>query len=190
LQKTLSIAGIRFEYLTKNKFPETMASENNLCFIKERIGEIGSAILYCMSNELIKIPACIITVLKVDEEGQLWFFVKRPMQKLYDHEKSFPARLQFYRKGKPFFIHVTGHAGINENGKTINNFTGLEKQTEDMAMQNLLLIKLKMTKAEYYESKTSFPKRNRLQNIFQSLYSALFKPSNTYRPFELNTEAA
>ena len=167
-----------------------MASENNLYFIKERISEIGSAILYSMSNELIKIPACIITVLKVDEDGQLWFFVNRPAQKLYDYEKSFPARLQFYRKGKPFFIHVTGHAGVNENCKTINDFTGLEKQTEDLAMQNLLLIKLKMTKAEYYEPKPSFPKRNRFQSIFQNLYSSLFKPSNTYRPFELNTEAA
>ena len=143
-----------------------------------------------MGNELVKIPSSIITVLRVDDDGQVWFFVKKPAQTMFDHEKSFPARLQFYRKGKPFYIHVTGYAGVSDDKETINEFTGLEKETEDIAMQNLILIKLKMTKAEYYEPKPSFPKCNRLQNIFQSLYSALFKSSNTYRPFELNTEAA
>jgi general stress protein 26 len=167
-----------------------MPTENNLGFIKERIGEIGSAILYSLSDELIKIPVSIITVLKVDEDGQLWFFVKRPVQNMYDHEKSFPARLQFYRKGKPFFIQVSGYAGVSENRETISDFIGPGQQTEDTAMHTLMLMKLKMTKAEYYENKQSFPKRNSLQGAFQNLYSSLFKHSNTYRPFELNTEVA
>ena len=167
-----------------------MAAENNLCFIKDRIGEIRSAILHCMSDELIKIPSSIITVLRVDENGQLWFFVKRPAQVMFDHEKSFPARLQFYRKGKPFFLHVTGYAGVSDNKEAINEFTNLEKETEDIAMQNLMLIKLKMTKAEYYEQKPSTPERFIVHRFFQNLYFSLFKPAGHYRPIELNTEIA
>ncbi|MEJ0103565.1 MAG: pyridoxamine 5'-phosphate oxidase family protein [Bacteroidota bacterium] len=167
-----------------------MPAENNLCFIKDRIGEIRSAILYSMSNELIKIPLSIITVLRVDEDGHVWFFVKKPAQMMFDHEKSFPARLQFYRKGKPFYIHVTGYAGVSDNKETINGFTGLEKETEDIAMQDLMLIKLKMTKAEYYEQKSPSPEHFSIQSIFQNLYSSLFKPAGHYRLFELNTRIA
>ena len=167
-----------------------MAAENNLCFIKDRIGEIRSVILHSISNELIKIPSSIITVLRVDENGQLWFFVKRPAQVMFDHEKSFPARLQFYRKGRPFFLQVTGYAGVSDNKEAINEFTNLEKETEGIAMQNLMLIKLKMTKAEYYEQKSSSCERFSVQHFFQNLYSSLFKPAGHYRPIELNTEIA
>jgi hypothetical protein len=167
-----------------------MANENNLGFIKNRIAEIRSAVLYSMSNELIKIPSSIITVLKVDEKEQISFFLNRPLQKMSDHEKIFPARLQFYRKGKPFYIQVSGNAGVSDNQETINEFTGLEKETENMAMQNLMLVKLKIAKAEYYEQKSTSCKYNSLRNIFQGIYSSLFKSAGHYRPFELNTEAA
>ncbi|SRR5260221_9719117 len=167
-----------------------MPAETNLSFIKDRIAEIRSAILHSMSSELIKIPSSIITVLKIDEVGQLWFFVKKPLQVMFDHEKSFPARLQFYRKGKPFYIHVTGYADVSDNKEIINDLTGLEKKTEDIAMQNLMLIKLKMTKAEYYEQKPSSPERFSVHRFFQNLYSSLFKPAGHDHPFELNIEIA
>jgi general stress protein 26 len=167
-----------------------MVNENNLDFIKNRIAEIRSAILYPMSNEMIKIPSSIITVLKVDESGQIWFFLNRPLQKMSEHEKTFPARLQFYRKGKPFYMQVSGYAGISDNQETINEFTGLEKETENIAMQNLMLVKLKIAKAEYYEQKSTSNKYNSLRNIFQNIYSSLFKSAGHSRPFELNTEAA
>ena len=162
-----------------------MVNENNLGFIKDRIGEIRSAILHSMSNELIKIPSSIITVLRADENGHLWFFIKKPVQVMFDHEKSFPVRLQFYRKGKPFYIHVTGYAEVSDNNEVINEFTNLEK---DIAMQNLMLIKLKMTKIEYHEQKHPEPERFGVQHFFQRLYSSLFKPAGHYHPFELNTE--
>ena len=109
---------------------------------------------------------------------------------MFDHEKTFPARLQFYRKGKPFYIHVTGYAGVSDCKEIMNEFTGPGKETRDIAMQNLTLIKLKMTKAEYHEQKPPIPERFSVQSFFQNLYSSLFKPAGHYRPIELNTEIA
>ena len=130
-----------------------MITEDNLSFLKERINEIKSAILYSLTNELVKVPVSIISILRIDENGSLWFFVKRPSQLMTENEKSFPAHLQFYRKGKPFYIHVSGLAIIAEEKKTISEFATVQPDTESTALQNIALIKLKMIKVEYYEQK-------------------------------------
>jgi hypothetical protein len=79
---------------------------------------------------------------------------------------------------------------VSENKEAIKGFIGLEQQTEDAAMHTLMLMKLKMTNAEYFENKPAIHKRSSVQGAFQNLYSSLFKSSHTYRPFKLNTEIA
>ena len=168
-----------------------MFQENNLAFIKERITEIRSALLYSMSDELIKLPTSIISILKMDDDGQLWFFVKRPSQLMHDTEKKFPAKLQFYRKGRPFYLMVSGCAGIDENNDLINTLSDdLEQGSSSLAMQNMMLVKLKITKAEYHEQKQPATKRGVLQNVFQYIHDALFKPSYQYHPLEIKPELA
>ncbi len=167
-----------------------MPAENNLGFLKDRIFEIKSALLYSLSDEIVKIPASIISVLKIDAEGQLWFFVNRPKRLFFEEDKIFPARLQFYRKGKPFYLLVTGIASIDECKEVVHAFTGLEQEVESKAMEDMLLIKLKMTKAEYYEQKNHPDHHNPVLHLFHYLYAALFRPAGHYRPFELNTHAA
>jgi len=167
-----------------------MRTENNLCFLKQRVFEIKSALLFNLSDDLIKIPASIITVLRIDDEGQLWFFANKPSQKLFDNEKKFPARLQFYRKGKPFYLHIAGVAQIDDQKENIHELTGLEQEAENKAMQGLVLIKVKMTKAGYYEQRPHADSHNLIRSIFQNLYINLFKPAGNYRPFELTTHAA
>lgn len=167
-----------------------MATENNLEFLKDRIFEIKNVLLFSLSDEVVKIPASIITVLKIDEDGQLWFFTNRPKQIPFDEDKLFPARLQFYRKGKPFYLQVAGTASIDDTKEAVHALAGLNQETETKAMEDMLLIKLKMAKAEYYEQKPQADYHNPVRHFFQNLYSVLFKSANYYRPFELNTHAA
>jgi len=164
-----------------------MNSDTNLFFIKDRITEIGSALLYSMSNELIKLPCSIITVLNADEDGHLWFFTKRPGQYMAQQEKSFPARLKFYRKGKPFFVEVSGHAVVTEEKEIINEFAGMQGSLADVAMQNLMLVKLKIKKAEYHEPKPVRHSNNFMLQLREFLVN-LFKPAYNYRTFEMNPE--
>ena len=56
-----------------------MCQNREFKFIREKVYGLHSAVMYSMSNELIKIPNNIITAVKVDEEGQLWFISKRPV---------------------------------------------------------------------------------------------------------------
>src|SRR5688572_5006106 len=79
-----------------------MIPDNNLEFIRTRIYDIRTALLYSLSDDIIKLPTSLISVLKVDDKGQIWFLMNRPQQAMEKDEQKFPARLQFYRKGKPF----------------------------------------------------------------------------------------
>ena len=168
-----------------------MFNDNGFLFIKERISEIRSALIYSMSSELVKIPTSIISILKADDDGHLWFFIKRPLAVMLDGEKKFPARLQFYRKGKPFYLNVDGSAGIDDDQQLISQFTDhMEKESSSVAMQNMMLVKLQITRAEYHEQKPLISGRNFLKNGLRRFYDALIKPSYYYRPLEINTELA
>ena len=168
-----------------------MFHENSLVFIKERISEIRSALIYSMSDELIKFPTSIISILRTDDDGHLWFFIKRPLAIMLDAEMKFPARLQFYRKGKPFYLNVDGWAGIDEDQQLINQFTDyMEKESSSVAMQNMMLVKLQITKAEYHEQKPLISGRNFVKNVLRRLYDSTVKPSYYYRPMKLKPELA
>ena len=116
-----------------------MTSDRNLQFIKEKITAVKSAIMYSMSNDLIKIPNSIVTAVDVDDEGHLWFVCTPPALGLEYCSNSFPARLHFYRKGTTFHIAVSGKAEI------------VNAAYEDMDRKGLLLMRMDMANIEYTE---------------------------------------
>lgn len=121
-----------------------MTNDTNLRFIREKIYEIRSAVMYSMSNGLIRVPNNIVHVIKVDDEGMLWFLCPPPSHKLEECECVFPARLLFYRKGKYFHLEVSGKATI------INNeYDGLSNTGSEESRGKSLLIKMNMINVEY-----------------------------------------
>ncbi len=116
--------------------------------------------------------------------------MKKPSPLLTEHETSFPAHLQFYRKGKPFYIHVSGHAVVAGDEEVLNAFSIPDTETETAALQNLSLVKLKMIKVEYYEQKSKVIEPAHPKGLFQNLYSTLFKPAHYHRPVKFSVEIA
>ena len=74
----------------------------DLPFIREKIQELRSALFFSQSSSLLRMTTTIISIVKVDEVGQIWFYVPRPRQALHEFDREFPARLEFFRKGKAF----------------------------------------------------------------------------------------
>ena len=138
-----------------------MTNDINLQFIREKIYTVRSAIMYSMSNELIKLPNCIVTAVKVDNEGQLWFTCKPPGYEVDQCASSFPARLHFYRKGTFFHIEVSGKA-------TIMNDVYTDNQKEKS-----LLVKMTMNSVEYTEPQEK--KRSRIDAIMEQGYRWLLR---------------
>lgn len=122
-------------------------TDTNLQFIREKIYSLRSAIMYSMSNELIKIPNNIINVLRIDDEGNLWFHCKAPVQYIREYEQIFPVRLHFYRKGVLYFIEVSGSAKIVQGQQ--NDYMNFDAGKEEP-----LLIKMNIHCAEYAEPET------------------------------------
>jgi hypothetical protein len=138
-----------------------MATDNNLQFIREKIYTVRSAIMYSMSNELVKLPNCIVEAVNVDNEGQLWFICKPPAYKVDQCASSFPARLHFYKKGTFFHIEVSGKATI------------MNDVYKDNSNEKSLLIKMTMNSVEYTEPQEK--RKNRMDIILEQGYKWLLR---------------
>lgn len=140
-----------------------MTVDTNLQFIREKIYEIKSAVMYSMSEGVVKLPNSIVSVVKVDDEGHLWFLCAPPVRRLEDSECVFPARLHFYRKGKFFHIEVSGRA-------TIINNEFRDNQTVDKP----LLIKMSMINVEYTAAMEKKP-RSKVEVLLTDTYKWLLR---------------
>ena len=147
-----------------------MNIDSNLLFIKNKIYEVHSAIMYNFSDEVIRLPNSIVNVVKVDDEGQLWFTCDQPVYQLEFYTGMFPVRLQFYRKGKLFHLEVSGTAEIEND---------LRDESEVLA--NRLLIKMKMKNISYTEAagKASEDFRKWFNKVYRLLGSYLATPHHS-----------
>ncbi|HYC40400.1 MAG TPA: hypothetical protein VEB63_07905 [Chitinophagaceae bacterium] len=139
-----------------------MTADRNLQFIRDKIYQLRSAIMYSMSNGLVKIPNNIVTAIRVDDEGHLWFLAKRPSQLLSECEQTFPARLHFYRKGVSFYLEISGKASIVSNEGP---------DTTDTTYEKPVLIKMTMVNIEYVEAPER--KKNRFEIWLEQGYKWL-----------------
>jgi hypothetical protein len=137
--------------------------DTNLQFIREKIYEIKSAVMYSMSEGVVRLPNSIVSVVKVDDEGQLWFVCAPPARHLEASECIFPARLHFYRKGKFFHIEVSGKATI------IN-----QEFNKNQAADKPLLIKMSMTNIEYTAAAEKKPK-SKMELLLTDTYRWLLR---------------
>ena len=103
----------------------TTAQELEMNVLKSKIMELQSALFYTESNSPVKLPTHVISDVEVDTEGRIWFTVPRPAQHIDAFEKEMPAKLDFFRKGKDFFVKVRGVAVLLADAKTINNYESL-----------------------------------------------------------------
>ena len=152
-----------------------MAADTNLCFIREKIYKIRSAIMYTMSNELVKLPNNVVTAVRVDDEGQLWFLSKRPMQFVSECEQVFPARLKFYRKGISYAIEVSGKATIMHH----EGYPEMNADHSNALEEKEVLIKMNMANVEYVDHGER--KKSRLDTLLEMSYRWVLKHISLHR---------
>lgn len=87
-----------------------MTHDTNLQFIEAKLQQTSNAIMYTMTSTPERMPNDIVTFLKVDDLGQLWFTARKTKYNMTPEEHSFPMRLFFYRKGNGFYIEMSGVA--------------------------------------------------------------------------------
>jgi general stress protein 26 len=115
------------------------AQQQEMNVLKSKITELQTALFYTESVSPIKLPTHVITDVEVDMEGHIWFAVPRPTMHIDAYEKEVLAKLDFFKKGKDFFVKVKGVAVLLTDAATINGFETLsaemkEKMTDDKSI--------------------------------------------------------
>ncbi len=133
--------------------PLNQHSSQQLNFLQEKIQQIGSAIFFNLSDSVLKLPTSLVSTLKVDDYGYVWFLVKKPQQHLQEFENEFPVRLDFFKKGTEYFLQVTGK-GVVVNDPEEMNTLKISGEWNTLMCEDVVLVKVKMMKAEYFETQT------------------------------------
>ena len=109
-----------------------MQANQQLCFLKEKIQEIRSALFFNLSEAVLKLPTSIVETLKVDDFGFVWFYIQKPKQDLREFDKEFPVRMDYFRKGKNCFLQVEGKAWMVSDPEEINSLDVSEEEKKKM----------------------------------------------------------
>ena len=156
-----------------------------LVFLQEKIEQIGSAIFFNQSESVLKLPTSLVSNIKVDDFGYLWFFVKKPKQNVQEFDNEFPVRMDFFKKGVDFFLQVNGKGWVVTDPEEQSTFLELFNDVDAGQLEDMVLVKVKMLKAEYYETQMR-AKHSWWHNAVNTM-SAWFRSTNnvgsgTYYP--------
>ncbi len=144
-----------------------------ISFIEEKVRDLENALFFSMSDAVLKIPTCVIKVLGTDELGQLWFIVPRPSQLIQAFDKVFPVKLDFFRKGRDYYLKILGKAFLVNDPEEINTIECLNESTKEQARQNeSILIRVQMSHIDYVE-KT--PAKANSKNLFRQVKSKIYR---------------
>jgi len=159
-----------------------MLHQSDLQFLQEKIQDLKSALFFSQNTSLLRMATTIVSIIKVDDLGQVWFFVPRPTQALHEFDREFPVRLEFFRKGKRFFLHVSGKAYIVNDPEEINSL--VFEDIREQACDHLVLVRVRMLKADYFENflpaHAGWWRELKLQ-----LHAWMFNTRPGYKPYHL-----
>ncbi len=130
-----------------------MFHHSKISFLQEKIMELQQALFFDLGCSVLKFPTSIVNALYVDEIGQVWFFISRPKQHINEFEKEFRSRLDFYKKGKNFYLHLSGKSCIVTDPEEINCIAGLSDEYKQLANSRMVLVRLRADHLFYYPLK-------------------------------------
>ena len=146
--------GTAFENLFTTKTPimQVKYDDESLLFLKEKINAIKFAIFKSDIHSELQLPNNIIQVLKVEDDGTIWFLTSCTGEHSKTIDRSFYAYLDFYRKGTGCRLQLSGNATIVEDDDEV--FLTMSNYSKEVASSGrLVLIQMKMMQAEYFENK-------------------------------------
>jgi len=151
-----------------------MIQDMSVTFLRKKITELENALFMSETNALVNLPTHIVRVSEVDEDGNVWFIIPRPTQVIESFSNEMPAKLDFFKKGKEFFLKISGVASIVWTANEMKE-ANLSKQFSDSLRKGDVAIKVKVENTEYIE-KTPKPSSNPLFNVGSQVYNWLLNP--------------
>ncbi len=97
-----------------------MENDYKLLFIKNKLQQIKSAVMYTSNSNVTRLPNDVVEFESVDDEGLLWFSAHIPREWDKSYELHFPTKLIFYRKGVDYYVEINGTAVVVNKQDVIN----------------------------------------------------------------------
>lgn len=153
-----------------------MTLQNQQFFITGKIQELQTAILHFHTDSVLKLPTSVAQTLHVDEAGCLWMTVSKPAQVINEFDKSFHVALNYYRKGKPFFVNTYGVARLVTDPEETSQ---LPAQLKEEYAKGKLILCVRMKEVNYYEKENNY-EQSFLQKCKQRITGLFADNSNYY----------
>ena len=139
-----------------------------LGFLQQKIDHIQEAIFSNLSDSAARIPTSVVSTLQVDDFGYVWFMVKKPEPQNQEMETEFPVQLDFFEKASDCSLLVRGKGYSVTNAEEISTFLNANKGFNVELLKTNVLVKVKMLKADYFETQTNEHK-NWWENTISSI---------------------
>lgn len=148
----------------------------NFGFITEKIKDIKVGLFKSEINSELLLPNNVIQILKVDNDGHLWFFTSCNGRQAANINKTFYAYLDFHKRGTDSRLLLNGTAFIVDEEGDVNELITQSNYSRSVA-SSLVLVKMKIMQAEYFEGHEQKKNSSLKDKIFNSIYS-LFSDTN------------
>lgn len=148
-----------------------LTKDTSLLFLQKKIKEIKIARFKTEIDSGLQLPNNIVSTLKIDDDGNIWFFSSCKGQHAKNIDQDFYAHLEYYQKGGAYRIRTSGKATIIQD----ESFT---HSCDSKANYNLVLIRFKIMNAEYFENKSLLTSslKTRVKDFFtEMLYSQHYR---------------
>lgn len=150
------------------------AQETQTETIKNKILALRSALFFTESASLLQLPTHVISDTEVDEKGDIWFVIPRPIQHIEAFDKEIPAKLDFFKKGLSFFVKVTGKAFLITDQAEIENAAGLSAEMQErMKDARSLPVRISIQDTEFIDN-TPKPSKSWIHSTSMQLSSWFF----------------
>ena len=155
--------------------PKNMIQDLPLAFLTEKIKELENALFMSESSALVSLPTHIVRITEVDEDGNIWFIIPKPSQVFESFSKEMPAKLDFFKKGKEFFLKISGVASIAWSAEEMHGAVHNGELIKSFEKDNVVAVKVRIETSEYVE-KTPKPNTNPLLHVGGQVYNWLLNP--------------
>lgn len=154
---------------------ESMTRDLTIPFLQEKIQALQNALFFAEINSLFTIPTHVITAEVVDDAAQIWFVVPCQGASVEAFDREFSAKLDFFKKGKDFYLKVKGIATIVTDEKEMIGFESREIRSR-IQKGDAMVIKVKVQQADYFESSPKPAAQNWIKNSGAHLFNWLMNP--------------
>lgn len=155
--------------------------QDHLLFLQRKIGETRVAMFRPEMDSELQLPHNIISTIKTDDDGNIWFFTSCNGNYAKNIDQHFYAYLDYNQKGGAYRLCIGGKASIVQDDPADH---ASRLHTHHGINDNIVLIKLKMMHVEYFENKllqhtSSF--KTRIMDFFSEMFN-----SHHYRQFDFS----